>query len=57
MLLGHFGVGFAAKRMAPKAPLWSLLVASQPLDLVSFAFAAVGLEAFGVSRTDLQHGV
>jgi len=57
MLLGHFGVGFAAKQLAPKAPLWSLLVASQVLDLLSFGFAAVGLETFGMSQTDLQHGV
>lgn len=57
MLLGHFGVGLAAKRAAPMAPLWSLLMASQVPDLLSFAFSAVGLETFGVSRTDLQHGV
>jgi hypothetical protein len=57
VLLGHFGVGLAAKQAAPRAPLWSLLVASQVLDLLSFGFAAVGLETFGVTHTDLQHGV
>jgi membrane-bound metal-dependent hydrolase YbcI (DUF457 family) len=57
VLLGHFGVGLAAKRVAPQAPLWSLLVASQVPDLLSFGFAALGLERFGISHTDLQHGV
>jgi hypothetical protein len=57
MLLGHFGVGFAAKPVAPKAPLWSLLAASHVLDLLSFGLAAAGWETFGVSHTDLQHGV
>jgi len=57
VLLGHFGVGLAARRVAPQAPLWSLLVASQVPDLQSFGFAALGMERFGVSHTNLQHGV
>ena len=33
------------------------MLASQVLDLLSFGFAAVGPETFGVSHTDLRHGV
>ncbi|MBN1259333.1 MAG: hypothetical protein JXB35_01515 [Anaerolineae bacterium] len=54
---GHLGIAFAAKTAAPKAPLWSLLVASETLDLLSFGFFAVGLEKPGVSKTDRAHGV
>jgi hypothetical protein len=50
-------VGFAAKPVAPKAPLWSLLIASQVSDLLCFGFSAVGLETLGVSHTDLSRGV
>jgi hypothetical protein len=53
----HFGVGFAAKTVAPKAPLWSLLVASEVLDLLSFGFIALGVEKVATSQTDFSHGV
>lgn len=39
---GHLGVGFAAKTVAPKAPLWSLLLASEALDFLIW-FIRVGL--------------
>jgi hypothetical protein len=54
---GHFGIAFAAKTLAPQAPLWIFLVASEALDLLSFGFEAVGLEQFAVSQTDYVHGV
>jgi membrane-bound metal-dependent hydrolase YbcI (DUF457 family) len=53
----HFGVGFAAKAVAPKAPLWSLLVASEVLDLLSFGFIALGIEKVATSQTDFNHGI
>ena len=53
----HLGVGFAAKTIAPKAPLWSLLVASEVLDLLSFGFIALGVEKVATSQTDFSHGV
>ena len=37
---GHLGIGLAAKPIAPKAPLWVLLVASETLDLLCFCFVA-----------------
>ena len=54
---GHLGVGFAAKIVAPKAPLWSLLIASELIDLLSFGFIAAGIEKVAVSQTDFKFGV
>lgn len=33
-LIGHFGVAFAVKPLISKAPLWTLLIASEVLDLL-----------------------
>jgi hypothetical protein len=33
MFIGHYGVGFAAKRIDPSIPLWVLFVAVQLLDV------------------------
>ena len=54
---GHFGVAFAAKKIAPKAPLGVLLVASEALDLLCFGFAATGIEKFAVSETTFANGI
>ncbi|MCJ7701477.1 MAG: hypothetical protein MUO62_07840 [Anaerolineales bacterium] len=54
---GHFGIGLAAKAAAPKAPLWAVLAASEVLDLLSFAFMAVGIEKMGVTQTDFGQGI
>jgi hypothetical protein len=54
---GHFGVGFAAKTVAPKAPLWGLLVASEFLDLLNFVFVTLGIEKIGTSQTDFNQGL
>jgi hypothetical protein len=53
----HFGVAFAARPLAPKAPLWALLVAGEALDLLCFGFIAAGIESMGVSQTDLANGI
>jgi hypothetical protein len=50
-------VGFAAKRLAPKAPLWVLLVASEALDLLCFAFMSLGVEQMAESTVDLVSGI
>lgn len=44
MFIGHFGVGFAARRWAPRAPAWLLLVASQFLDILWAPFILLGIE-------------
>jgi hypothetical protein len=54
---GHLGIGFAAKPVAPKAPLWVLLAATEVLDLLSFLFLAVGIETMGVTTTGLNRGI
>jgi hypothetical protein len=45
MVAGHFGLAAGIKRIAPRLPLWSLLLASFFLDVVFVFFAAGGLES------------
>jgi hypothetical protein len=33
MFVGHYGVSFAVKRVAPTIPLWALFIAVQLLDV------------------------
>ncbi len=54
---GHLGVALAAKPLAPKAPLWALLAASEALDLLCFGFVAIGAEHTGVSQADITRGI
>ena len=54
---GHLGVGFAAKSIAPKAPLWLLLVASELTDILFYIFAHFGLDLKGADTTDFKYGV
>jgi hypothetical protein len=51
------GIGFAAKRVVPKAPLWVLLVATQALDLLCYAFMSLGIERMAESTVDLTNGI
>jgi membrane-bound metal-dependent hydrolase YbcI (DUF457 family) len=44
MFIGHFAVGFASKRVAPRASLAVLLAAPLFLDILWPVFIAVGLE-------------
>ena len=44
MFVGHFGVGFGAKAIAPNASLGSLFLAAQFIDLLWPAFLLIGLE-------------
>lgn len=53
---GHFAIGFAAKPTAPEVPIWVFLLASWFLDVLSYAFEALGLEKFAVSQTDFVQG-
>ncbi len=54
MFIGHFGVGFAAKRMAPRTSLGTLFLAAQFVDLLWPTLLLVGLEqvriAPGITR-------
>ena len=54
---GHLGIGLVAKPIAPTAPLWMLLVASETLNLLSAVFIAAGIEKMAVSQIDFEHGI
>lgn len=44
MFLGHFAVGMAAKRVAPRVSLGTLFVAAQFLDLLWPTLLLLGIE-------------
>lgn len=44
MVAGHFGLAAGIKKIAPRLPLWSLLLATFFLDVIFIFFAAGGLE-------------
>jgi membrane-bound metal-dependent hydrolase YbcI (DUF457 family) len=44
MFIGHFALGFASKRLAPKLPLAAAFVAAQFLDLLWPIFLLAGVE-------------
>ena len=62
MFIGHFGVGFAAKRLAPRASLGALFLAAQFVDLLWPTLLLAGLERVAiapgitaVTPLDFQH--
>lgn len=44
MFVGHYGIGFAAKRADPSIPLWVLFIAVQLLDVAWAPFVLLGIE-------------
>lgn len=44
MFIGHFAVGFAAKRVAPRLSLAALLAAAQLADVMWPALVGLGIE-------------
>ena len=44
MFVGHYGVSFAAKRLDPTIPLWTLFLAVQLLDILWAPFVLLGIE-------------
>lgn len=46
MLAGHFGLAAAVKAREPQLPLWSLMLATQLLDVVFLALYGLGLEGY-----------
>jgi len=62
MFIGHFGVGFAAKRLTPRASLGSLFLAAQFVDLIWPTLLLIGVERVAivpgittVTPLDFQH--
>lgn len=52
MFIGHFAVGFAAKRVAPRASLATLFAAVQLADILWPIFVAAGLEEVRIKPGD-----
>jgi membrane-bound metal-dependent hydrolase YbcI (DUF457 family) len=52
MFLGHFAVGFAAKRAAPRSSLGTMIAAASFLDLLWPIFVLTGLEWFRIAPGD-----
>ena len=48
MLAGHYAAAYALKAVRPIAPLWTLFVAVQAVDIVFFVFALTGVETLRV---------
>jgi membrane-bound metal-dependent hydrolase YbcI (DUF457 family) len=48
LFIGHFGVGFAAKKAAPQVSLGTLILAAELVDLLFPLFVLLGLEALRV---------
>ncbi len=55
--IAHASIGLMAKPIAPKAPLWALLAATQVPDLLFLGFQAAGIEHQGVSTMDFNQGL
>lgn len=57
--LGHIGVGFAAKHLAPKVPLVVLIVATEVIDILwaVFYFTGIDRSASANSASPLSHGL
>jgi hypothetical protein len=53
MLVGHFAVGLAGKRMEPALSLGTLVFAAMLADVLAFALVVVGVERFRVA-SDVQ---
>ena len=55
--LAHASVALIARPLAPKAPLWAQVAATQVPDALFFAFEAAGPERQAKTRLDLKHGL
>ncbi|MHB0875871.1 MAG: metal-dependent hydrolase [Anaerolineae bacterium] len=55
--LAHASVGLMAKAVAPRAPLWALLAATQVPDALCFGLMAAGIEQAGTTQMDFRTGL
>jgi membrane-bound metal-dependent hydrolase YbcI (DUF457 family) len=54
MFIGHFAVGFGAKRFAPRAPLWVLMAAPLWADILWSVFLLLGWEHARIAVGDTR---
>ena len=45
--LVHVAVGFAAKPLSPKVPVWVMIIAAEVLDIFAILFGLIGVEKAG----------
>jgi membrane-bound metal-dependent hydrolase YbcI (DUF457 family) len=45
MFVGHYSASLVAKRVAPRLPLWALLLAAQAVDVAWAVFILTGVES------------
>ena len=55
--LAHAAVALMGRPLAPKAPVWALVAATQVPDVLFFGFQAVGLERQAATQLDLSRGL
>ncbi len=55
--IAHISIGLMAKSVAPKAPVWALVAATQVPDLLFFVFQAAGVEHQAITQTSLSQGI
>jgi hypothetical protein len=55
--VAHASVALITKPLAPEAPLWALIAATQLPDLLFFAFEAAGLEEQAETEMDFRQGL
>lgn len=53
MIAGHFGLAVGMKKVAPRVPLWALLLGTFWLDIVFLGLATAGLET--ITPLDTTH--
>jgi membrane-bound metal-dependent hydrolase YbcI (DUF457 family) len=54
MFIGHFAVGYGAKRYAPRAPLWALMAAPLLADILWTVFLLTGWEHARIAVGDTR---
>ena len=55
MFIGHFAVGYGAKRYAPRAPLWALMAAPLLADILWTVFLLTGWEHARIRVGDTRY--
>lgn len=53
--IAHLGVGFAAKRFAPKVPVIYLILAAEFIEIVFFAFVLSALESTEIVKSEIRN--
>ncbi len=48
MFVGHYGVSYAARSLAPRVPLWVLFIATQWMDVVWSVLVLLGIEKLNI---------